>query len=663
MRKHTRVGMLAAIGLVYLILPAGANAQPAQAKRDVHQASPSADGQGKQVPTVQVIHPAVRHIVRVIGRACFIESYERTAIRSKIAGYVEKWNVDIGDRVKKGDVLATLFAPEVLEDHETKNAAVKLERERIGLALDVVTVAEADVQAAQARVKEARSILAKYEAEVERWNSEAKRLKREVDRKVVDPQVMQESTNQLKSSTAARDAAKAAVENTEAELLAKQAALAKGKRDVKVADAALTVARSEENRLKAWISYLRLTAPFDGVIVARNANTFDFVQPAVGAAPIYVVDRTDIVRIFVDIPEQDANYVDVGTKASVVAKAYRDRPIPATITRTSWALNFKTRTLRAEIDLPNPGSQLLPGMYAYVKVVIERPAARALPVGAIIKSGDKTCCWTYANGHAVPTEIETGANDGEWIEVVTRRVPTSHGEPTGDETWMPIDGSEQVIVGNLSMLADGAAVRVGPPTNKAEAASTTPGRRLANPVSAPGEGRADHHGAAASSGPDQVEAGGTEAATLALDQLRVDLALEIVKVAEAGLQAAETRLNGAHLMLTNYQADADRWTSDVTRLKREVDRGVVDAQVLRESTNQLKASTAARDAAKAGIETAEAELRLKKATLSKAMVDVKVARAELVLARSEKGHEGHLDAHHEEGRGPHRSPRGGAAQD
>ena len=96
-----------------------------------------------------------------------------------------------------------------------------------------------------------------------------------------------------------------------------------------------------------------------------------------------MVDRLDIVRIFVDIPEQDANFVHIGTKATVLAKAYRDEPIPGTVTRVSWALNMKSRTLRAEIDLKNPGSQLLPGMYAYVKVIIERPGVRALPESAL----------------------------------------------------------------------------------------------------------------------------------------------------------------------------------------------------------------------------------------------------------------------------------------
>ena len=216
---------------------------------------------------------------------------------------------------------------------------------------------------------------------------------------MVDARILEESTNQLKSATAARDFAKATIKKADAELLSKRAALAKAEVDVKVAEADLKVAESEERRLKAWVGYLTLTAPYDGVITARNANTFDFVLPNTGdpsanyrtpglspsgsAAAIYVVDRTDIVRIFVDVPEQDANYIHIGTKASVLAKAYRDEPIPATVTRTSWALNMKSRTLRAEIDIKNPGSQLLPGMYAYAKVIIERPGVHALPEEAV----------------------------------------------------------------------------------------------------------------------------------------------------------------------------------------------------------------------------------------------------------------------------------------
>jgi RND family efflux transporter MFP subunit len=419
-----------------------------------------------------VINPPLRNIVRVVGQPSFIEAYERTSVFPKVTGYIKKWNVDIGDKVKAGDVLATLYAPELVEDFQTKTATVKLDEQRVKLARKLVEVADADVKAARASLAEAKAILDKYQADVVRWDSEVKRLDHEVKRGIVDPQVLLESENQLKSNTAARDAALATIQKAEAELLSREATLAKAKVDVSVAQADLAVVESAAKYAKAWVDYLTLPAPYNGVIVARNANTFDFVLPETGdptamqraphlspggAAPIYVVDRTDIVRIFVDVPEQDANYVQVGTKASVLVRAFRDQPIPATVTRTSWALNQKSRTLRAEIDLPNTDSQLLPGMYAYAKVIIERPGVRALPVAALTHSGEQTFCWRVQKGHAMRTEIQTGVTDRQWIEVTNRQLP-----PTADgaNPWVPIDGSEQVILGDLSILTDGSPVEV-----------------------------------------------------------------------------------------------------------------------------------------------------------------------------------------------------------
>ena len=340
-------------------------------------------------PRVRLVQPQVRDIVRVVGQPSFTQSYERSSVYPKMNAYILKWIVDIGDKVKKGDVLANLFVPELVEDLGTKKATVVLDRERIELAKAIVKVATADVEAAEACLEEARAELAGYRAEAERWESETKRLDKELSRGVVNPQDVLQTTNRWKASLAFREAAAASVLKADAELLSQRAALSEAKVDVRVALADLNVAESEEKRIQAWVDYLVLPAPYDGVIVARNANTFDFVSPDTGdlsahrrgpylspggsAAPIYVVDRIDIVRIFIDIPEHYANYVHIGSKATVLIRAFRDQPIPGTVTRTSWALDIQSRTLRAEIDLTNPGSQLLPGMYAYAKVTIERP--------------------------------------------------------------------------------------------------------------------------------------------------------------------------------------------------------------------------------------------------------------------------------------------------
>jgi multidrug resistance efflux pump len=390
---------------------------------------------------------------------------------------------------KKNDVLATLFMPEMVQEFQTKKADVVLARELIERAQKLDDVANADVEAAKARLDEARSILAKYQAEADRWDSEVKRLTREVEKGVVDPQVLLESTNQFRSSGAARDAAKAGIMTAQADLLSKQAGAAKAGVDVSVARARLVVAESDAKRVEALVGYLTLIAPYDGVIVARNANTGDFVLAATGdpsaralspyqapdrAAPIYVVDRTDVVRIFVDIPEQDANYVQVGAKATVLARAFRDKELPATVSRTSWAVNVKSRTLRAEIDIANIDGQILPGMYAYGKVIIERPGVRALPINALFYSGDKTYCWRHENGHAVRTEIETGVSDGTWIEVTNRRVPVSPGESPDRVSWTSFDGSEQVILGDLSILTDGGPIKIAPPEGEGKVAAATP---------------------------------------------------------------------------------------------------------------------------------------------------------------------------------------------
>lgn len=423
-------------------------------------------------PVVTIVKPELRELTRVVGQPSFIESYERSSVYPKMTAYIEKWIVDIGDKVKKGDTLATLYVPELVEDFGTKKATVALDQERVELAKTLVKVAQADVKAADAKLTESKAILAKYQSEVDRWDTEVKRLTAEVKRGVVDPQILLESTNQYRSASASKDAAEATIAKADAELLSKQATLLQRRVEVSVAQRDLGVAESEARRLEAWVSYLKLPAPFDGVIVERNANTFDFVLPSTGdptanqraphlsnsgAAPIYVVDRTDIVRIFVDIPERDANYVKVDTKASVLVRAYRDDPIPGKVTRTSWALNVKSRTLRAEIDLPNNHGELLPGMYAYAKVIIERPKTATLPISALTYGGDRTYCWVYEDSKARRAEVRTGAGDGERIEVTSLQYTK---DANTDDGWLPITGDEKIILGDLSVLTDGGPVTI-----------------------------------------------------------------------------------------------------------------------------------------------------------------------------------------------------------
>jgi multidrug efflux pump subunit AcrA (membrane-fusion protein) len=137
--------------------------------------------------------------------------------------------------------------------------------------------------------------------------------------------------------------------------------------------------------------------------------------------------------------------------------ALADDEFPARVTRTSWALDSTSRTLMAEIELPNPKGKFLPGMYAYGSVFVERPHVRALPPSTVTQIGNQTYCYLALDGKAVRTPVRTGVSDGTWVEVTGKRI-----RPAGssDPTWEAFDGSEAVIDGDLSEISDGVPVRV-----------------------------------------------------------------------------------------------------------------------------------------------------------------------------------------------------------
>ena len=423
-------------------------------------------------PAVKVVHAQPRTVTRTVGQPGEIEAYERTALYAKVSGFVAKWNVDIGDRVKKGETLVELTAPDLVAQHQQMEAEIELDRAMVEQSNKLDLVAQRNATAATEMIAEARADVNRYTADVQRWESEVKRLTFLVGERVVDQQVLDETRRQLKSSQAAVEASRAAVKTRDAERLAAEATQETTTVDISVAGSRVEVASSEERRLAALVGYLTITAPYDGVVMARNVNTGDFVLPATGdptqgmaslgvspsrATPLYVLNRVDPVLFVVGVPEADAAYVAAGTKARVRIPSLGGREFTAKVTRTSWALNSTSRTLQAQIDLPNPKGEFLPGMYAYGSVLIERPDVRALPVSAITQIGNQTCCYLVVDGKAVRTPVQTGVSDGSWVEVTGKLVPSAG---SSEGAWVAFDGAEAVIDGDLSGISDGASVKV-----------------------------------------------------------------------------------------------------------------------------------------------------------------------------------------------------------
>ena len=167
-----------------------------------------------------------------------------------------------------------------------------------------------------------------YAAIVKRWDGEVKRLTAMVAKQVVDLEVLSETTRQLESSQALLEASQVTVLTRDAQRLAAEATVERTDADIGTADARVPVAIAEERRLAALVDYLTITAPYDGVVLARNVNLGDFVLPASGdpsqgafslgvspnqATPLYVLNRIDPVLFVIGVPEADAAYVAAGS--------------------------------------------------------------------------------------------------------------------------------------------------------------------------------------------------------------------------------------------------------------------------------------------------------------------------------------------------------------
>lgn len=349
-----------------------------------------------------------------------IEAAETTPIHAKLAGYVRTVSVDIGDRVKTGQVLAELWVPEVEAESKQKQAMMEQARAEKAQAEATVEVARAGVASAEAKVKEIQAGIRRSLADVARWRSEFTRIEQLVRERAQTASLLDETRNKLSAAEATAEEVQARVKSAEAALAESKALLDKARSDVQTAMAHIDVARFDAERAEAMVSYLKIAAPYDGVVIRRNVDTGHLSTPGPTGDPLFVVARFDIVTISVGVPEAEAPFVNPGDPAHVRLLALDSKIFEGKVTRTAWALDPTTRTLLTEIDLPNLDDALRPGLYAYATIIAEEHAdALTLPATAIFKDGGTSFCVTVDQGRARRKEIKVGLSDGKRTEVLS----------------------------------------------------------------------------------------------------------------------------------------------------------------------------------------------------------------------------------------------------
>ncbi|MCB1130341.1 MAG: efflux RND transporter periplasmic adaptor subunit [Verrucomicrobiae bacterium] len=242
--------------------------------------------------------------------------YFRARVGTAATGWVGEVRADIGSRVKKGDLLAAIDAPEL-------SAAAKARAE--------------EARAAKQKIAQAASLLRSAEAAAEAAKSETARISRLAATGTVTSKARDEAEARSAAAEAKVGEAEAAMAGAEAEALA---------------------AAARQTEAEAALAYTKLTAPFDGLVVERHAEAGDFLGPDSMRAKLFVVEQTDPLRVRLEVPEHAAALTDAG---DFVTLKLGGREFATKLGRVSGSLDPVTRTVTAEVDLA--GSGLLPGTF------------------------------------------------------------------------------------------------------------------------------------------------------------------------------------------------------------------------------------------------------------------------------------------------------------
>jgi RND family efflux transporter MFP subunit len=303
-----------------------------------------------------------RPINRTIDLPGEFQPYLSVGLHAKVAGYVERIPVDRGSRVKQGDLIAELSAPEIAAR---------------------IAEAESKVQSAEAEQLQAEAQLA----------------------------AAQSTCDRLKQASATPGAiAGNELVVAEKQVEAAQALVNSRRQASRAAEAAVRAQRDLE-------AYLRISAPFEGVITERLVHPGALVGP--GSDPVLVVlEQISHLRLVVAVPEENTGGIANGARVAFKVPAYPERTFSGTVARLAHALDPKTRTMPVELDVANPDAALSPGMYPSVKWPVRRAqAALLVPKTSVVTTSERTFVIRDRNGRAEWVNVAKGPADGDLVEV------------------------------------------------------------------------------------------------------------------------------------------------------------------------------------------------------------------------------------------------------
>jgi RND family efflux transporter MFP subunit len=335
-----------------------------------------ASAQASAIPYVDVVSPKGNADADEIALPGSTSAFSDTPIYARTSGYIKHWYVDIGARVRKGQLLATIETPEL--DQQLQQARADLENAEANLQLATTTAA--------------------------RWQH-----------LLESDSVSHQETDQAVS-----------------DLHSKQALVNSSKANV--------------GRLEQLQAFERVTAPFDGVVTARNTDIGALVQAGDNSGPkeLFHMAAIQTLRVYIAVPEIYAAFVKNGDQAKLTLDALPGETLTGTVVRNADAIDATSRTLTVEVDVDNSTGRLLPGAYAFVHLSVPpHPGSVTIPSNALLFRAEGLRAGVVRNGHVELTPISIGQDYGSTVEVISG-----------------LSARDTVIVNPSDSLANGAAVQL-----------------------------------------------------------------------------------------------------------------------------------------------------------------------------------------------------------
>src|SRR5215468_10176006 len=366
--------------------------------------------------TVAVAMVERKDLSQGLTLAAEFRPFEEIDLHSKVAGDVKEINVDVGDRVKEGQVIATLEIPEFKSDLMQAEAT----RRR----------SESDVVRARSELQRAQSVYDAAKLTHSRLSSVGK----------ARPNLL----------------AQQEIDDALAKLQVAEAQLNTAKASIAVAEEQVRVQEANEARVKTLSSYAVISAPFSGVITKRLADKGALIQQGTAsqtqAMPVVRLSQIDNLRLVLPVPESVVPRIRLGRIVKVKVSSI-NQTFDGKVSRFAEKIDTATRTMETEVDVPNPRLILKPGMYAYADLELEQKAdAIAAPVQAVTRKENKATVMLV--------------NAQERLEL--REVVTGIETPLSVEILSGLSADEFVVIGNLSQLRPGQLVELKERTVKTE---------------------------------------------------------------------------------------------------------------------------------------------------------------------------------------------------